>query len=403
MQLVEGTDLASEIRKGPLEPRRAVIIVQQVAAALAAAHQEGLRHRDVKPSNILLVPGYERGRDHAWLFDWGIAQLIDITSAPVTRNGQIVGTPSYIAPERLRGGGSDHRADVYSLAVVLYECLVGRTPFDRDDVYAILSAHLHTKPPKLPSHLPDGLRAVVAKGLAKSPDERYGSAPAMAEAARAALDGWNDPQPTPVAPPRERGTPPAAPTRVSPVDRRVGRFRGPAVGASIGSCVAVGLLAFDLIDLGHAVVDLAVPRRCRNVARLGLRPTPPGAADAGRVVMARYRGGGDRGIIRVAAIVMGIALVSVVGWKVFEKNTQATSEPPCCTPCATGRPLTEVLGVIGSEKEPFLRDERVSARFACNGLKVTVASKGSREMLAALKSPDHGYDFAFPSSTSTAD
>src|SRR5215475_6829157 len=160
MQLVEGrTDLASEIKSGPLPPERAVAIVEQVAAALDAAHQKNLRHRDVKPSNVLLVPGARAGSDHVWLFDWGIAQLLDTAGAPaVTRVGCLVGTPAYIAPERLQANvKSDHRADIYSLAVVLYECLTGKPPFDGDGM-AVLTAHLTRDPPSLPPELPKALQ-----------------------------------------------------------------------------------------------------------------------------------------------------------------------------------------------------------------------------------------------------
>ncbi|MCG8920179.1 protein kinase [Actinokineospora sp. PR83] len=186
MRYVDGTDLSSEIKAHPggLDPERAVHVVSQVAAALDAAHRKHLRHRDVKPSNILLERVSTAGGEHAWLFDWGIAQPIE--AQPLTGLNQIVGTPHYIAPERLDGTRSDHRADVYALAVVLYECLSGRRPFAGDDM-SVLVAHMQTPPPPLPDSIGDGLRAVVAKGLAKKPDERYQSAGDLAAAARDAL------------------------------------------------------------------------------------------------------------------------------------------------------------------------------------------------------------------------
>ncbi|WP_181400097.1 protein kinase domain-containing protein [Actinokineospora spheciospongiae] len=186
MRYVDGTDLSTEIKAHPggLDPERAVHVVSQVAAALDAAHRKHLRHRDVKPSNILLEQVSAAGGEHAWLFDWGIAQPIE--AQPLTGLNQIVGTPHYIAPERLDGTRSDHRADVYALAVVLYECLSGRRPFAGDDM-SVLVAHMQTPPPPLPESIGDGLRAVVAKGLAKKPDERYQSAGDLAAAAREAL------------------------------------------------------------------------------------------------------------------------------------------------------------------------------------------------------------------------
>jgi serine/threonine kinase PknH len=185
MRLVNGRDLRKEIAEhGPLVPERAVAVIEQVAAALTAAHRQGLQHRDVKPSNILLEPGARPGTDHAWLFDWGIAKPID-TDERLTRTWQVVGTPPYVAPERWAEGSreatSDHRADVYSLAIVLYECLAERPPFE-GPVSDVEYAHRYTDPPPLPSRqpngvrIPHGLRAVAAKGLAKRPGDRYASA-----------------------------------------------------------------------------------------------------------------------------------------------------------------------------------------------------------------------------------
>ena len=182
----DGTDLATILKNGPIEPERAVNIVRQVASALDAAHRKGLRHRDVKPSNIMVEP--DGDDEQVLLFDWGIAHPVDTSGAPpVTRLDQLVGTPAYIAPERLGDRVTpDHRADVYSLAVVLFECLAGVKPFDGEDM-AILTAQVLRDPPPLPDHLPAALRDVVAKGLAKDPEKRWQSAGEMATAARAAL------------------------------------------------------------------------------------------------------------------------------------------------------------------------------------------------------------------------
>ncbi|GAA2658711.1 serine/threonine protein kinase [Actinosynnema pretiosum] len=201
MRYVEGTDLATEVAKGPLPPERAVSVVEQVAAALDAAHRKALRHRDVKPSNVLLEQGARKGTDHAWLFDWGIAQ--PITAPPITRLGQVVGTPHYIAPERLETSASDHRADVYSLAVVLYECLAGRRPFDGDEVQ-VLMGHLKGEVPQLPADIPPAMQGVVERGLAKHPDDRHQSAGELAAAAREALEhsevNTQVPEPLPTTP-----------------------------------------------------------------------------------------------------------------------------------------------------------------------------------------------------------
>src|SRR6516225_10365643 len=126
MRLIEGRDLATVLAEGPLDPPRAVHIIEQVAMALHAAHKVGLLHRDVKPSNILLD-----GNDFAYLIDFGIARAADETR--MTKSGNTIGTFHYIAPERLElGTDEDSRADIYSLACVLYECLTGDTPFAAD-------------------------------------------------------------------------------------------------------------------------------------------------------------------------------------------------------------------------------------------------------------------------------
>ncbi|MDT7552291.1 MAG: serine/threonine protein kinase, bacterial [Pseudonocardiales bacterium] len=191
MRLVEGIDLAALLRQGPLTAERAVDVISQVADAIDAAHAEGLVHRDVKPSNVLLQGSLDRAaeRGFAYLADFGIASEVgDRTSS---RPGLALGTTAYMAPERRTGDPYDHRIDVYSLACVLCECLTGRRPFPADDVLGAVQAHL-THPPPRPSELrkelPRALDAVVARGMAKRADDRYSSAGALAAAARAALE-----------------------------------------------------------------------------------------------------------------------------------------------------------------------------------------------------------------------
>ncbi len=190
MQLVEGTDLHTMIdRDGALAPARAVGIIDQIAVALDGAHQAGVIHRDVKPSNVLIMhPRAEL--DFVYLIDFGIAAPVDGTS--ISQAGMLLGTPAFMAPERFTGEG-DHRADVYSLACVLYMVLTGRPPFEPAPDARMLGyilAHLHHPPPQ-PSKcrgIPQALDAVVARGMAKDPEDRYPSAGDLATAARVALD-----------------------------------------------------------------------------------------------------------------------------------------------------------------------------------------------------------------------
>src|SRR3954470_24294915 len=135
MRLVEGASLKDELRvNGPLEPRRAASIIAQVAAALDAAHADGLVHRDIKPENILLTAG-----DFAYLVDFGIAH--GDGDASVTSTGLIIGSCAYMAPERFAGGQVGPVADVYSLTCLLYESLTGRPPFETGDLRQLMTAH----------------------------------------------------------------------------------------------------------------------------------------------------------------------------------------------------------------------------------------------------------------------
>jgi serine/threonine-protein kinase len=200
MRLVDGTDLRTLIKEqGALAPRRAVAILAQVAGALQAAHDVGLVHRDVKPSNILVS-----ANDFAYLIDFGIAHASeDLT---LTKAGQTIGTAVYMAPEAIGAAIKTHsRVDVYALTCVLYECLTGRPPFTSDlGVQGLIAHHLHTPPPQpstTESGVPVAFDAVIARGMAKNPDDRYQTVQELAAAARAAVgDSAVATAETPVAP-----------------------------------------------------------------------------------------------------------------------------------------------------------------------------------------------------------
>jgi tRNA A-37 threonylcarbamoyl transferase component Bud32 len=186
MRLIEGRDLATVVAEGPMEPVRAVRVIEGVALALHAAHQVGLLHRDVKPSNILLDDN-----DFAYLIDFGIARAADDTR--MTKTGNTIGTFAYIAPERLdRQGNEDARVDIYSLACVLYECLTGEPPFSDDTMPRLMMAHLHAPPPRpsiARSDVPVEVDEVIATGMAKDPDQRYATTVELAGAAHDAITG----------------------------------------------------------------------------------------------------------------------------------------------------------------------------------------------------------------------
>lgn len=184
MRLIEGRDLGTLLAEGPLEPTRAVHIIDQIAKALHAAHKVGLIHRDIKPSNILLDDD-----DFAYLIDFGIARAADETR--MTKSGNTIGTFAYIAPERLDPQtDEDARSDIYSLACVLYEALTGKPPFPGSAAAHLIAAHLNTPPPRPSATQPDVpqlVDEVIATGMAKDPNQRYATAMELADAARDAI------------------------------------------------------------------------------------------------------------------------------------------------------------------------------------------------------------------------
>jgi Protein kinase domain len=185
MRWVAGTDLHRLLaREGRLDPLRAATVVAQVAAGLDAAHAAGLVHRDVKPANVLLAG------EHAYLGDFGLTRLQG-SDTRITERGAWVGTVDYMSPEHLRGEHCDARSDVYSLGCLLFAALTGAPPFRRETVPATMHAHLHDPLPRasLVAAAPAAFDRVLARALAKRPEERYPSAGDLGRAALAAASG----------------------------------------------------------------------------------------------------------------------------------------------------------------------------------------------------------------------
>lgn len=272
MRLIEGCDLNSVLKDGPMEAARAVAIIEQIASALHAAHQVNLVHRDVKPSNILLGED-----DFAYLIDFGIARVAG--EEGLTSTSTVIGTWAYIAPERITTGRADARADIYALACVFYECLTGSKPFGGDSLEQQIGGHLALPPPRASAEntsVPSELDAVIARGMAKDPASRYATTRDLALAARNALTVPHPLPPTiaaphfsdrgrqpdhlgatvfagtpPNAPPAEQGLrPPAADPRATPSrPSRKGRiiaFSG--VGAVAVIAAVVAAIAFSSPD-----------------------------------------------------------------------------------------------------------------------------------------------------------
>lgn len=184
MRYVAGSDLDFVLRDGPLPLGRSAGLIEQVAAALDAAHAAGLVHRDVKPGNILV--GTVDGADHAYLADFGLAR-VDARQTGITKPGEMVGSVDYLAPEQIQGAEIDGRADVYALGGVAYTCLTGAPPYARSSEVAVLYAHLEATPPDLAAaraDVPASVSNVVARALAKNPRDRFASAGEFARAFR---------------------------------------------------------------------------------------------------------------------------------------------------------------------------------------------------------------------------
>ncbi|MGW0367246.1 serine/threonine-protein kinase [Streptomyces sp. NPDC002990] len=193
MRYVAGLDLRALLdRDGPLPVATALRIAAQVASALDAAHEHDLVHRDVKPGNILVAAGTDSDHpEHVYLTDFGLTKK-SLSLTGFTTAGEFVGTLDYMAPEQISGRPVDGRCDLYSLACVVYETLAGGPPFQRDEDVALLWAHQYDQPPALTERRPGIAPAadeVMAKALAKVPEDRYGSCLEFVAALRAATGG----------------------------------------------------------------------------------------------------------------------------------------------------------------------------------------------------------------------
>jgi hypothetical protein len=191
MRYIAGADLRTVLKAhGRISPEQALSLIGQAARALDAAHRAGLVHRDVKPANLLIERGVDDDPDYVYLADFGITKH-ELSRTGLTSTGQFVGTLAYIAPEQIQGKHVGHRADIYSLGCVLYESLTGSVPFPKPIDAAVIWAHVEEKatpPSEVCPDLPKHLDGVIARALAKEPDDRYSTCRELIEAARAALD-----------------------------------------------------------------------------------------------------------------------------------------------------------------------------------------------------------------------
>jgi eukaryotic-like serine/threonine-protein kinase len=276
-------------REGRLAPARAIAIARQIASALSEAHAAGVVHRDLKPGNVVLLQCHGAG-ELVKIFDFGIAKLAEGAllagdASRLTREGDIFGTPHYIAPEQAQAGTIDGRADLYSLGVLLYEMLAGRLPFEGNAV-AVLLAHIGKPPPDLAvvaPHVPPALAGLVMRCLAKQPDQRF----ATADDLIAALDRASAPIHAPA--PAVHSTGPAAkaptvarrpsthaPARAAPVVQA-----RPVVAPVVAPIAAARPAVPPIADARAAVPPIAAaPAGPGGFARLGSADTSDSATSS---------------------------------------------------------------------------------------------------------------------------
>jgi tetratricopeptide (TPR) repeat protein/TolB-like protein len=174
MSLVDGRDLSAILKEGRLPFDRVRSLGRQLASGLAAAHDAGIVHRDLKPQNILIGPN-----DHLYVSDFGLAKSLEATAAGLTRPGEFLGTPRYIAPEQVEGGVVDHRVDIYAVGLMLYEMLTGDTPFEAPSAMELMMKRVRERPrsPRaLVPDVPEDLERVVMRCLERDPALRYADA-----------------------------------------------------------------------------------------------------------------------------------------------------------------------------------------------------------------------------------
>jgi serine/threonine protein kinase len=204
LEFVSGTSLRTHLEThGPLSTTDALAITRQIASALVAAHGAGVVHRDLKPENVMLV-GTDEGSPQIKVLDFGIAKLTrdsDADGPVLTRMGTVFGTPEYMSPEQAGGSEADARSDLYSLGIILYELLTGKTPFCHTELVIVLTRQMNAPPPPLPETVPLRIRRLVESLLEKRPEQR----PARAEIVESLLNRLlTESRPPPPPLPRSR-------------------------------------------------------------------------------------------------------------------------------------------------------------------------------------------------------
>jgi hypothetical protein len=353
MRLVRGPNLKDMIVARELDAGRTLRILSPVADALDAAHAQGLIHRDIKPQNILVS-----GRDHAYLADFGLTKAPGEKS--LTKTGQFVGTLDYISPEQIRGKPASKQSDIYALAAVLYECLSGVVPYPKDSEAAVLYAHMSDDPPLVTEarpELPAALDDVIKRAMSKNPEERHDSASALMRDAEEAFSRKTRAAmspPGPIETPEELGVRAsevdvgtreartqdsdelAAATRAGGVDATRAAVGGDATQvAGAGATRAAGP-ASDATRVGSDGTQVAGAGGATVAAGAAAGATRMGTAAPAEADTASLPATGTGTAARaparvapglIAAIVVGVIALAVVGYLVGSSGSKTSSAP----------------------------------------------------------------------------
>ncbi len=324
MELVEGLSLTRILEDGPLPPGDVMDVVAQAARGLAAAHRAGLVHRDIKPGNLLVrLDGLVK------ITDFGIATQGGKTplTQPVTQPGMLIGTPAYLAPERISGVPATPAIDLYALGVVAHQCLTGRVPFAGEPL-AVALAHLDRGIPPLPPSVPPAVAALVADLTRQDPAGRPGSAwdvALRAEHLRVILSGPEAPSPgdaTSTLPARADGTALASPPVAGPV------VAGPVVaGPMVAGSVVAGPVPDAAVGAAPGAAWSPPPPRSRppgQRSHRGRRPRRPGPARNKASLP-----------VRGALVLTGVASIGFIGWTLATLPSPAAAHPPSVAPPAS--------------------------------------------------------------------
>jgi eukaryotic-like serine/threonine-protein kinase len=302
MEFLEGEALSDAVARGAMTPESVAIIGGQMCKALSAAHAKGIVHRDLKPHNVQLVSKPD-GLYHVKILDFGVAKILaspDGAQSVKTRTGSLMGTPLYMSPEQCKGAGTlDHRTDIYSLGVMLFEMLAGRPPFVAEGVGELFAKHMLEEAPPLldfAPHVPPHMAAAVMKALQKEPRDRFESM----EEFRKALVGEVKLASAPARPGALRSSPMAstqalsakASTTLSSATSELDEELGPSrrnwkVPAVVGGVVLAGIIAFVAMPKGkqEPAPQAAMPA---PAPALPVAPPPPAAPPAPKTVTLRF-------------------------------------------------------------------------------------------------------------------